>query len=245
VVELGLVNAQEEPAVNKDTAWLFQPVLTVRAAPAGSPGDETDGEAPADEAALAVFLPIDDPQDDLAGADADPEERHLRLLYRDQLRHAVGRNVAVRAEVRDGERRAHLLRTTWLPAFDVPATIAPPAGPGSPLERAVLSMDALASPETDLAAGLRPLAAGYRAWLDEQEAAIAALPAPLRPAAEAAVFAALQCADRIEAGIRLLTDPAVPGHEMALAAFRFANQAMALQRRHTAIGRLRGSEGLG
>jgi hypothetical protein len=96
VVELGLVNAQEEPAVNKDTAWLFQPVLTVRATLTGSPAGETGGDAP------AVFLPIDDPLEDLAEADADTEERHLRLLYRDQLRHAVGRNVAVRAEVRDG-----------------------------------------------------------------------------------------------------------------------------------------------
>ncbi len=59
------------------------------------------------------------------------------------------------------------------------------------------------------------------------------------------MFAARQCADRIEAGIGLLIDPAVPGHETALAAFRFANQAMALQRRHTAIGRLRESDGLG
>jgi hypothetical protein len=245
VVDLGLVNAQEEPAVNKDTAWLFQPVLAVRAAPAGSPAGETGGEAPADAPAPAVFLPIDDALEDLAEADADPEDRHLRLLYRDQLRYAVGRNVAVRAEVRDGERRAHVVRTTWLPTFDVPVTDAPPAGPGSPLERAVLSMDALASPGADLAAGLGPLASGYRGWLDEQEAAIAALPAALRPAGEAAVFAARQCADRIEAGIRLLTDPAEPGHETALAAFRFANQAMALQRRHTAIGRLRESEGLG
>ncbi len=44
VVDLGLVNAQDEPAVNKDTAWLFQPVLTVRAAPAGSPAGETGGD---------------------------------------------------------------------------------------------------------------------------------------------------------------------------------------------------------
>src|SRR5215831_11431862 len=105
-------------------------------------------------------------------------------------------------------------------------------------------MDALADPETDLAAGLGPLASGYRAWLDEQETAIAGLPSALRSAGEAVVFAARQCADRIEAGIRLLTDLAEAGHEMALAAFRFANQAMALQRRHTTIGRLRESEGL-
>ena len=64
---------------------------------------------------------------DLAALAGDPEERHLRLLYRNELRHAVGRNVAAHAHVRDGERKAHRLETTWLPVYDVPATIAPPS----------------------------------------------------------------------------------------------------------------------
>ena len=115
MVELGLVNAQDEPAVNKDTAWLFQPKLTVTAAV---------------ENELAVFCPIDDPLDDLAALDGDAEDRHLRLLYRDELRHAVGRNVAVHAHVRAGERHAYRLETTWLPTYEVPATIAPPAETG-------------------------------------------------------------------------------------------------------------------
>ena len=37
----------------------------------------------------------------------------------------VGRNVATHAHVRDGDRKAHRLETTWLPVYDVPATIAP------------------------------------------------------------------------------------------------------------------------
>ena len=178
VVELGLVNAQDEPAVNKDTAWLFQPKLTVTAAV---------------ENELAVFCPIDDPLDDLAALDGDAEDRQLRLLYRDELRHAVGRNVAVHAHVRAGERHAYRLETTWLPTYEVPATIAPPAEAGSHLAGVELSMDALATAPVDrLAAGLGPLAAGYSAWLNEQEARIAELPGALRETAETAIFTALQ-----------------------------------------------------
>src|ERR1035437_6555576 len=154
VVELGLVNAQDEPAVNKDAAWLFQPELAVTAAV---------------EQELAVFCPIDDPLEDFAALDRDTEDRQLRLLYRDELRHAVGRNIAVHAHVRAGERHAYRLETTWLPTYEVPATIAPPAEPGSYLAEAELSMDELATVAPGrLAAGLGPLAAGDEAWLDEE-----------------------------------------------------------------------------
>ena len=242
VVELGLVNALDEPAANKDSAWLFQPKLVVSAArpEAGGPDGETGGGGEP-----AVFCPIDDPLDDVAALDADSEERHLRLLYRNTLRHAVGRNVAVHAHVRPGDRCAYRLETTWLPAYEVPATTGPPAEPGSHLDGVELSMDELASAAASrLTAGLMPLATGYEAWLDEQEAAIPELPDPLRDTAAAAVFTARQCATRIMAGITLVTDPSAAGHEAALAAFRFANEAMALQRRHTAIAGLRESRGL-
>jgi hypothetical protein len=230
VVELGLVNAQDEPAVNKDAAWLFQPELAVTAAV---------------EQELAVFCPIDDPLEDFAALDRDTEDRQLRLLYRDELRHAVGRNIAVHAHVRAGERHAYRLETTWLPTYEVPATIAPPAEPGSYLAEAELSMDELATVAPGrLAAGLGPLAAGYEAWLDEQPTRVTGLPEALRETAETAIFTALQCAGRIRAGIELLTSPSAPGHAVALEAFRFANQAMALQRRHTTIAAMREAGGL-
>ncbi len=246
VVELVLVNAQQEPAANKDTAWLFQPGLAVSAArPVATEASEPGPDVSVDTSAPAVFCPIDDPLEDLAALDADPEERHLRLLYCNELRHAVGRNVAVRAQVREGERQAYGLATTWLPTYDVPITIAPPAGPGSHLAGVELSMDELAKAAAgQLAAGLGPLAAGYEAWLDEQEATIPGLPDALREAAGAAVFTARQRAGRIRAGIDLLTSPAASGHEPALEAFRFANQAMALQRRHTTLAALRETGGL-
>jgi hypothetical protein len=227
VVELTLVNAQPEPQSNPDTAWLFQAELVVRA---------LDGAA-------AIFLPIDDPLDDPEWTSDDFEEKHLRLLYRGERRYASGRNVAVHAEVRDGERFAHELRTTWIPAYDVPATIAASDG----LAGVELSMDALAAASpAELKAGLAPLADGYADWLDRQEARIPdEVPAPLRATAEKAVFEARQAAGRIRAGIALLTDPHHAGHETAVRAFRFANRAMALQRRHSTIAKLRQEHGWG
>ena len=230
VIQLGLVNAQEEPTANKDVAWLFQPRLTVTAAV---------------EQELAVFCPIDDPLDDLAALDQSPEDRHLRLLYRDELRHAIGRNVAVHAHVRPGERHAYRLETSWLPTYEVPATIAPPAEAGSHLNGVELSMDELATaPVGKLAAGLAPLADGYATWLDEQEERVAELPGTLQETARTAIFTARRCACRIRAGIDLVSSPAAAGHEIALQAFRFANEAMALQRRHTTIAAKREADGL-
>ena len=222
VVEIGLVNAQQEPPVNTDTAWLFQPELVVTAAV---------------QADRAVFCPIDDPLEDQAATPYDDaEERHLRLLYRNQFQHAVGRNVAVHAHVRPSERCAFRLETTWLPTYEVPATIGPPAGVGTPLGNLELSMKALADASaTELAAMLTQLAHGYTAWLDDQAAKVPALPDALKATAEAAIFTARQCAQRIRAGIDLVSDPAADRHAEALAAFCFANRAMLLQRQHTTI----------
>ncbi|MBX6749284.1 MAG: helicase [Micromonosporaceae bacterium] len=224
IVQVALLNNQLEPPSNADTAWLFQCRLRVTAA---------DGHE-------GVFLPIDDPADDVRGIEGDVEEEHLRLLYRKVRRYANGRNVAVHAEVRPGERRAWELTTQWLPTYEVPATVAP-SGPDSRLAGVELSMDALAEADpATLRRGLAPLVDGYVAWLDERQAEIpTVVPEPLRPSAESAIFTARRIADRIRAGITLLTDPAAPRHDEALRAFRFANRAMALQRRHTEIGRER------
>ncbi|GIF48209.1 helicase-like protein [Asanoa ferruginea] len=228
IVQLVLVNTQLEPESNADTAWLFQSALTVTA---------LDGHS-------AVFQPIDDPLDGVKRTGEDLEETHLRLLYRAQRRYAAGRNVAVHPWVRDGDRSAHQLFTTWLPTYDVPATVAP-VGKGTPLADVELSMDALVTADVDrLRADLAPLADGYESWLGDQSAKIPGLPPELRGAAETAVMNARKAAKRIRAGIALLTDPAEKRHTDALAAFRFANEAMALQRRHSEVARLRDEQGL-
>ncbi|MFD8141997.1 DISARM system helicase DrmA [Streptomyces sp. NPDC059708] len=233
VVEIALVNRlRENDSERRDTQWLFQTNLTVTAFP--------DDKA-------AVFLPIDDPLDPTSsGGSEDVEERRLRLLYRDSLRHAVGRNAAVQVDVRKGERRAHRLRTNWLPEHDVPSTSAPTATEQPLLAGLELGMDelaALAAPgrHKELTAALAPLADGYHTWLQEQRAKTRTLPEDLRIAAETAIDQAEDVCHRIAFGIDALSsDP------QALEAFRFANRAMALQRRNTAIAALRaGQDALG
>ncbi|GAB3698464.1 DISARM system helicase DrmA [Nocardiopsis oceani] len=222
-VEITLVNNREPVTPNGDTRWLFQARLAVTA---------PDGHSP-------VFLPVDDPLEDTAPVTDEYEDLHLRLLYRDQLKYADGRNIAVDAEAAPGARRAHRLTTTWLPHHDVPATTAD-VGAGSALADTELSMDALAAAEpAALGTGLAPLADGYAAWLAEREANIPNLPEALRETAATAVFQAKQAAERIRSGIGLLADPAHPRHDEALKAFRFANRTMADQRRHTQIAQLR------
>ena len=164
-------------------------------------------------------------------------------VYRKHRRYANGHNAST--SVRPGQRRAYRLETTWLPTYEVPATAAQ-VGDGSDLAGVELSMDALAEAEVDaLRAGLAPLADGYRRWLDAQETRIPDLPESLQEAARTAVFRARAIADRIQAGLDLLTDPTQPRHQEALTAFRFANRAMAQQRRHTEIARLRDEQGIG
>lgn len=221
-VELTLINAQAAPDSYGDTAWLFQAKLTVAARDSGT----------------AIFHPIDDPLDGDQPAD-DTEEAHLRLLYRNQLKYATGHNVAVHAHTEPKTRSAHKLETTWLPVYNVSATEAP-SGPGTGLAGTQLSMDALAEAEPEaLRTGLAPLADGYTTWLNKRKGEINELPESLRPTATSAVFTARRACERIRTGIALLTDPAAPGHADALRAFQFANRAMAAQRRHTEIGRLR------
>ncbi|WP_432077080.1 DISARM system helicase DrmA [Streptomyces wuyuanensis] len=222
VVEVALVNRlPESTSDRRDTQWLFQTGLGVAAFP--------DDRA-------AVFLPIDDPLDPRSvGASEEPEERRLRLLYRDSLRYGVGRNVAVTADVRHGERRAHRLATTWLPEYDVRATTAPKVDEQPLLAGLELGMDelaALAVParRAELSAALAPLADGYSSWLQTQREKARTLPNDLRTAAEAAIDQAEDVCHRIAFGIDVLSTD-----DDALEAFRFANRAMALQRRNTAI----------
>ncbi|MFE2567079.1 DISARM system helicase DrmA [Streptomyces mirabilis] len=226
VVELTLVNRQQDSREARDAHWLFQTEIDVTAFP--------DDQA-------AIFLPVDDPLDlaNRGNAPEDSEDRRLRLLYRDSLSHAKGRNVAVHAHVRDGERNAHRLTTTWLPEYDVRATTAPTLEEQDLLRGLELGMDelaALAVParRNELSAVLAPLADGYGTWLEQQRREAHSLPDDLRESAGVAIEQALEICDRITLGIdRLVAD------DTALEAFRFANRAMALQRRNTAIAAAR------
>lgn len=227
VVEVALVNALEDTQELADRHWLFQTHLQVTAFP---------------DASTPVFLPIDDPLDDTSDhTPDDPEEQRLRLLYRDKLRHAVGRNVAVCAKVRKNTRKAHRLTTTWLPTHETPATSTKLPGQGA-LQLGMDELAELAVPArtAELKAALRPLTDGYATWLRDQQAAVrdkaarGELSEQLRHAADFALDQAEQARERIASGIDTLCSDAT-----ALEAFRFANRAMALQRRTTEIANLR------
>ena len=107
--------------------------------------------------------------------------------------------------MRDGERCAHQLETTWLPVYDVPATVARTVDRLAGVE---LSMDALAAADVEtLRAGLAPLANGTVPGSTSRRPGFRPCrsrcgPPPSRPCSRPR-----RVADRIRAGIALLTDP--------------------------------------
>jgi hypothetical protein len=82
LVTLFLVNAQEEPETNRDSAWVFQPELIVRS------------EAEAPKRAIFRRRPV------LDADGMDPERESLEMIYRNRVEFAVGHGVAVHAERR-------------------------------------------------------------------------------------------------------------------------------------------------
>jgi hypothetical protein len=219
VVEVSLVNEQRPVPKLPDTVRLYQVQLSVTAT----------GEA-------AVFIGHNDPELGHPPSERDEELRHLELLHRARREYAHGRQCAVDASVRDGEVRAWRLATTCFPAAEVPL-VEPGSVPG-----VVLDMTRLGSPELardELVRALRPLVTGYRAWLDRQEARLTGHPeiARYEPAGEHAVAVARGFADRLERAVELLR-----GDGIAREAFRFANQAMALQRVRSEVVRTRLSD---
>jgi hypothetical protein len=221
VLDLSLVNNQEELASNRGAARLYQVALTVTA----------------EDGADAVFVGHNDPElSPLPSKTDDPERLQLDFLYRHRRRYAHGHQCAVEAEVRQGEVRAWLLRTTCFPAVDVPLAVPATA---AAMPGVVLDMARLGSPELardELVRGLRPLVTGYRIWLADQERKAAEDPEAERykPAPAQLINQAAQVADRLDRVIDLLRDD-----PLAREAFRFANQAMALQRVRSEVVRAR------
>ncbi|MCY4377727.1 MAG: DISARM system helicase DrmA [Spirochaetaceae bacterium] len=193
-VSLFLVNERVPSAGPvRDAAFAFQVEMEVRGA--------------------APFVPRPDPRG-VAGDDAD--ERVADLHYADTPEYAAGHGVAADWELSDGACRT--LRTTWIPAADVETTETMEV-PGVELAMAALGdlSDGLAA---ELA--LTPLVTGYRAWIDQKDAALTDLTGERRDTAEELVFHARSAASRIEQGIRVLSQDAD-----ALDAFRVANRAVA------------------
>ncbi len=220
IVDLALINDQPAPSELLDTARLYQAQVTVTA---------TDGTS-------AIFVGHNDPRLSAGQATPDDERLHLALLHRNHREYAHGRQCAVDADVRQGEVRAWRLRTTSFPTAEVPLVVPTDV---AQLPGVVLDMARLGDPELardDLVRGLRPLVTAYREWLDQQEGLLAADPevAAYAPAGDHALARAKVACDRLDRAVDLLRD-----NERAREAFRFANQAMALQRVRSELVRAR------
>lgn len=214
LVTLFLINGQEEPDTNRDTAWLFQPELIVRA------------EAEASKRAIFRRRPV------LATDGNDPERESLEMIYRNRVEFAVGHGVAVHAETADDVTLATEVRTTVLPQFEVQVTETPGLDPTDRpamrqmVESGLLDMQRLATLEvTELVDALSVLTKDYAAWIAEQRARIGADVVGYDTQAAHALDRCQEIQMRLQQGVDTLKKDG-----KALDAFRFANKAMATQR---------------
>ncbi|MEH1129594.1 DISARM system helicase DrmA [Micromonospora sp. CPCC 206061] len=227
LVSLFLENRQPAPQRRDATPWIFQVELSA-----------TGAEEP------PAFVPR---PERVSGGDASDqaERRRLAMTYRFYPEFAVGHGAAVKAERLAGDlMRAHTIRTRTVPEHELPFTDVPSAKADKDLPEladVALDMKRLAdlcdgSPEA-LTAALLPLVTGFRAWIEREETSADDAARRLdgyQNEVRAAMADARRAADRIEAGIDLLTADAD-----ARRAFGFANRAMYLQRVHSVVAAVR------
>lgn len=153
--------------------------------------------------------------------DADLES--YQLLYRDCYEFAVGHGCAVDWDDIQGDHAA-MLWTTQIPSYELAATI-PNTIPG-------LEMLALGKKDTtpaEVSSLLAPILDAYEQWIRERNLEVPGLATDkLRNTANVHLDLCLQALNRMRAGLELLTQDS-----QAFEAFRFANQAMLLQRSHS------------
>lgn len=149
----------------------------------------------------------------------DWDERVADLQYREAYEFAVGHSVATDCVVEDGQCRT--VRTSWLPTAEV-EKVAPSKIPGVTLEMESL---ALLRDGADAQDQLGAFVTNYKTWIDQQKVSLPSLSKHRKETAEELLHRANIAANRIQAGIDLLTDPE------CLDAFRLANKAMAAQGR--------------
>ena len=230
LVTLFLVNTQTMPEQNQDQAWIFQPELIVR-----------------DMEGRAVFRrrPI------LRADEFDEEREALEMIYRDRVEFAVGHGISVHATVSEEDReRATEVRTAVLPEYEIQVTETPGLEPEDRpamrrmIEDGLLDMERLAelaTPEKrdELVAGLKVLTDDYAEWIAENRNAIGSEVVGYDIPATEAMDRCNAILERLREGVDVLASD-----DRALAAFRFANRAMASQRIHSiyALAKRRGDE---
>jgi len=222
IVTLFLVNGQKEPEIRRDSAWLFQPELSVESADPKYPDIFIKRRLTRQLGKLNPVL--------------FAEEQAMAMQYRNCIEFAVGHGTGVHAESPPGKyegeqrHRAFRLATKVVPAYEIPQTTPPTIEEIPGLAGLILDMKELAE-IPDLSTALSSLTIAYSEWITQQTAKIADPAADLADYQEAAKSAMANCqitCDRIQAGIDLLqTD------SNATEAFRFMNQAMWKQRIHS------------
>ena len=215
LVTLFLVNGQEEPETNKDMAWVFQPELLVHG------NDAELGET------IFRRRPTGNTSVD------DPELDRLALIYRNRLEFSVGHGVSTHADVDlDDSSKAHLIRTEIMPRQEIEVTETPGLAPDDRpamrrmIDQGWLDMTRLATmDQTELRSALSCLMDDHVAWITEQEARLGSEIVGFDAAGRDVIDRCKETNLRLREGMeRLFTDSS------ALAAFQFANMAMASQR---------------
>ncbi|MFF3855264.1 DISARM system helicase DrmA [Micromonospora sp. NPDC002575] len=219
VVSLFLVNTTDPAGKMMNATWIFQCGLRVRGVIEGS----------------TPFCPRELPlPDDRVVDPAIRELRTLAMRYRHTPAFAVGHGVGVQVKTLDDDpTRAVSVRTDPMPWYEMPATDATRPRDEERLAGVELDMAALAEAEpARLRQMLEPILVAYQAWIEERAGQAATDPSldRFRVDAELALDDCRTAADRIREGIEVLLNPA---DSEPLAAFRFANRAMRLQRLHT------------
>jgi len=175
----------------------------------------------------------------LAGefSDTDPraDENVNRVLYRNDRTFAIGHGCG--ADWIHG--RPQTVATVWsdvLPVFETPSTSADLSieGPDGAMSSLKVSMRKLAglAPGDDGLRDADTLVSEYRRWIAELEGAVASIPPRDRPTATALIDDCQSCADRVDAGLKLLRSEGALGDKVRQA-FRLANHAMLIAQLRT------------
>ena len=153
--------------------------------------------------------------------DIDPDIASADLIYRRRQEFAVGHGIAVGwdAQVED-ETRTTRVYTTVIPSREVRKVRGPDYVPS-------LSMDELGRAESpeQMLSQLAPLLEAYAEWIHQQKSEVDRISPPDDQVARDLNSAQELCLARMRLGLECLTEP------RAFEAFRFANRAMAMQRR--------------
>jgi len=218
IVTLFLVNMQkvEKKIKTADSYWLFQAELSVTSV----------------QPQEAIFA-----RHTLPGIIADImqphglEEQGLAMRYRGNIEFAVGHGVSIHVDVaKDTPDCATRIATQIIPSYEVGLTEAPTPDEID-ADDLVLDMQQLATYTGNLSLLLIPLANAYERWIVAQTTRIDDISSDLAAFMSSAKQTIADCREalqRLHAGISLLGQDS-----QAASAFRFMNEAMALQRVHS------------